>query len=64
MQMRIIKKLDYFCEKDPLVYADKLIDLRIGTYRFRIGDWRVVFDLEAKNMLTIHLIGHRKEIYR
>ncbi|ACK42565.1 hypothetical protein Dtur_1287 [Dictyoglomus turgidum DSM 6724] len=29
---------------DPLKYARKLISQKIGTYRFRIGDYRVIFD--------------------
>lgn len=63
-QKRIINKLDFFCKKNPLLYADKLTDLSIGSFRFRIGDWRVIFDLEEENTLTILLVGHRREIYR
>ena len=34
-------------------------------YRFRIGDYRVVYDVQS-DILTIEIIriGHRKEIYR
>jgi len=28
-------------EGDPLKYAERLTDSRLGTYRFRIGDYRV-----------------------
>ncbi len=63
MQKRLIKKLDYFCrQKDPLKFSEVLIDNNIGSYRYRIGDYRVVFDVE-KNLLIILRIGHRKEIY-
>jgi len=50
-------------EEDPLKYAEKLIDSRLGTYRFRIGDYRVVFDLEGSEIVVLR-VGHRKEIYR
>lgn len=50
-------------EKDPLAHAEKLTDPRLGTYRFRIGNYRAVFDLE-KNDIVILRVGHRKDIYR
>jgi mRNA interferase RelE/StbE len=63
IQTRIFSKLDFFCQKEPLYYADKLTDNEIGEFRFRIGNYRVVFDLEDK-MIIILKIGHRSEIYR
>ena len=33
-------------EHDPLKYAEPLKQSELGSYRFRIGDYRVVFDLE------------------
>ncbi len=50
-------------EEDPLKYAEKLIDPRLGTYRFRIGDYRVVFDLEGNKIIVLR-VGHRKDIYK
>ncbi len=50
-------------EEDPLKYAEKLIDPRLGTYRFRIGDYRVVFDLEGYEIIVLR-VGHRKDIYK
>lgn len=64
VQERIIKKLDYFCDQeDPLVFADTLTNSRLGQFRFRIGNYRVTFDVEEK-ILVIHEVGHRGEIYR
>jgi mRNA interferase RelE/StbE len=64
IQKRIIKKLDFFCQKDPLKYADFLTDSRLGNYRFRIGDYRVIFDKKAQNSILVLAVGHRKQIYR
>ena len=50
-------------ESDPLGKAKKLSDPRIGTYRLRVGDWRVIFDLEEDAAIVLR-IGHRREIYR
>lgn len=64
VQIRIVNKMDYFCSKNPLDFAEKLSNPKIGTYRFRIGDYRVVADIEKKDSVTVVLVGHRKEIYR
>jgi mRNA interferase RelE/StbE len=31
--------------KDPLNHARKMVDPSLGNYRFRIGDYRVIFDI-------------------
>ena len=49
--------------KDPLRHARKLLELSLGTYRFRIGDYRVIFDLEGDKLVVLR-VGHRREIYR
>lgn len=64
IQQTIIRKLEYFISTDkPLSFAGYLIDHDIGQYRFRIGDYRVIFDLE-EDIIVIHSIGHRREIYK
>ncbi len=59
---RIGKKLLSYI-KNPLKHAIKLTDKKIGEYRFRIGDHRVIFDRE-RNKIVILRIGHRKDIYK
>ena len=44
-------------------YASKLTDPSLGTYRFRIGDYRVIFDIEGEEIVVLR-VGHRKDIYR
>jgi mRNA interferase RelE/StbE len=48
--------------EDPFKYAEKLTDSRLGNYRFRIGDYRIIFDLEESDISVLR-VGHRKEIY-
>jgi mRNA interferase RelE/StbE len=48
---------------DPLRYATKLTDPVTGTYRFRVGDYRVIFDLEGDEIVVLR-VGHRKQIYK
>jgi len=59
---RLGKKLKEYT-KDPLRYAKKLTDSKIGSYRWRIGSYRIIFDLERKNIEVLQ-IGHRREIYK
>ena len=61
-QKRIAKILLRYSE-DPFKYAEKLTNSRLGNYRFRIGDYRIIFDLEESDISVLR-VGHRKEIYR
>ena len=50
-------------QEDPLKYAERLSDPILGGYRFRIGDYRVIFDIEGHEIVVLR-VGHRREIYR
>ena len=49
--------------KDPLNHARKMVNPSLGSYRFRIGDYRVIFDIEGDEIIVLR-VGHRKEIYQ
>jgi mRNA interferase RelE/StbE len=59
---RIGKALLRYSE-EPLKFAEKLSDPILGEYRFRIGDYRVIFDLQGNEIILLK-VGHRREIYR
>ena len=59
---RIAKTLLKYSE-NPLDHAQKLLDEKLGSYRFRIGDYRVIFDIEDDQIVILR-VGHRKDIYR
>jgi mRNA interferase RelE/StbE len=50
-------------EKDPMQYSEKITDKRLGQYRIRIGDYRVIFDVNGQELIILR-VGHRREIYR
>jgi mRNA interferase RelE/StbE len=50
-------------QEEPLKYAEKLSDPILGSFRFRIGDYRVFFDIGESEIVVLR-VGHRKEIYR
>jgi len=63
-RQRIGKKLNWLAQQEsPLDFAEPLVDSRIGRYRFRIGDYRIIFDIE-RGWITVGLVGHRREIYK
>ncbi|PIN90630.1 type II toxin-antitoxin system RelE/ParE family toxin [Candidatus Pacearchaeota archaeon CG10_big_fil_rev_8_21_14_0_10_32_14] len=57
---RILKKIDEF-SSDPFSHDIKKLKGDLG-YRLRVGDYRVIFDIE-KDIITILKVGHRKNIY-
>lgn len=65
---RILEKIAYFCgQSNPLKHAKKLKYPKFGTYRFRIGDYRAIFDVDSKGQVQILLIltiKHRKDVYK
>jgi len=62
IQNRILTKLREY-ERDPFKYGRKLTSPKIGTYRFRIGDYRIIFDIDGENIVILR-IGHRKDVYK
>ena len=64
VQKRIDEKLCFYLDqKDPLQFAELLRDSRFGNWRFRIGDYRVLFDVEGNKIIVLK-IGHRRDIYK
>ena len=69
MRRRVFKKMDeYLGLKDPMTKASKLKGFEVSTYKFRVGDYRVVFRLDSKTkrlvVLVVLEIKHRKEVYK
>ena len=64
----IQKKFEYFINlPSPLSVAKKLNNFEIGEYRWRVGDYRVIFDLEKEksvNSVIVLRVSHRKEVYK
>ncbi|MBS3108327.1 type II toxin-antitoxin system RelE/ParE family toxin [Candidatus Woesearchaeota archaeon] len=72
--LKALEKLDKPIQKRILTALERLrirpescdIKLLIGIpgYRFRVGDYRVIFDIEQEKLHILVLkIGHRKNIY-
>lgn len=62
VKKRLKIKLETYAN-NPLLYAKKLTDSSLGTYRWRIGNYRIIFDINI-NTIVILRVRHRREIYR
>lgn len=61
---RILKKLKFYSlQENSLRFAEKLKDCKFGEYRFRIGDYRAIFDVD-NHTIVILKFGHRRDIYK
>lgn len=61
-QKRITDKIDLYAgQQDPLAFAKHLVGY--GAYRFRIGDYRVIFEVSS-NTIYVLLIVKRDAAYK
>ncbi|MEW6685176.1 MAG: type II toxin-antitoxin system RelE/ParE family toxin [Candidatus Edwardsbacteria bacterium] len=44
-------------------HSEVLRNPEIGSFRMRVGDYRVIFDIEGSDIVILR-VGHRREIYR
>ncbi|HEV8581472.1 MAG TPA: type II toxin-antitoxin system RelE/ParE family toxin [Thermoanaerobaculia bacterium] len=58
---RVLERLQQ-AALDPLQNSIKLTAARLGTYRYRVGDYRIIFDFEGDTVIVLR-IGNRKDIY-
>ena len=66
--LRIVNKIKENSElKNPLSRAKELKGVLSGLYRYRIGDYRIIFEYDNMGkiiILTILIIKHRKDSYK
>jgi mRNA interferase RelE/StbE len=62
---RITKKIEWLSESFDAVSPQALKGKFHGMFKLVVGDWRVIYTADFRNkLITVHLIGHRKEIYK
>ncbi len=62
---RVVKKVKTHLVKDPRKLGKPLKGVFKGMYRYRLGDYRVVYviDLQDRLIRILH-VDHRKDVYR
>lgn len=64
IQKRLKAKLEWFIgQANPLEFASALTKPADAQYRFRVGTYRILFDVDDDAIIILH-IQHRKEVYR
>ena len=65
-----IRLLDWLTEriegcKNPRHFGEPLRSNRSGLWRYRVGDYRIICEIEDEKLIVLALaIGHRRKIYR
>jgi mRNA interferase RelE/StbE len=64
IQKRIARKMRFYSKQNkPLKFAEHLTDFRDAEFRFRVGEYRILFDVVG-NFIFVLKIKHRKDIYK
>lgn len=62
---RIVERINWLAMKLNDIRPEPLRGDLIGLYKFRIGDYRVIYEIiHDEKTIVIHAIGHRRDIYR
>jgi mRNA interferase RelE/StbE len=62
---RIVRRIHWLAENLDDLQPEALTGDLSGFFKLRAGDYRVLYEiLREKQTIVIHLIGHRREIYR
>lgn len=65
IRQRILDKTQWLAEHADELPHEPLSGQWSGMYKLRVGDYRVVYDLNhEKKVLTVHAVGHRRDIYK
>ena len=64
IRTRLKKRFEYFANVDDISrHAKKLVNTQAGQYRLRVGDYRIIFDMQG-SLCVVLRVQHRSDIYR
>lgn len=78
LAIKQLKKLDKYTRKliyawidknlqdceNPRIHGKGLVENRSGQWRYRVGNYRIIADIQEKEVVILVLeVGHRKDIY-
>ena len=62
---RIVERLNWLAANFETIRPEALTGDLAGFYKLRVGDYRVLYEiLHNEQALVIHVIGHRRDVYR
>lgn len=64
MAVRIMERAKSYLPQDPISLGKPLKGMFKGLYRYRFGDYRIIYAVDrVKKAVRILRVGHRKEVY-
>ena len=64
LKKKIIDKIEHYLARDPQGLGKPLIGIFKGFWRYRFGDYRVIYRIAPKEILiVIFPVGNRKLLY-
>jgi mRNA interferase RelE/StbE len=62
---RVVDRINWLVSNYDTIQPEALSGNLTGFYKLRVGDFRVIYEiLDLEQILLVHAIGHRREIYR
>ncbi len=65
---RVTDKIEFYClHENFLLFAKRLSGTKSEEYRFRVGNYRILFNLDDNGnmqILMILAVKHRREVYK
>ena len=62
---RIAERINWLAANLDSIRPEPFTGDLAGFYKFRIGDYRIIYEiLHDEQVIVIHEIGHRRDIYR
>ena len=63
--MDIVGKVEDHLSEDPLALGKPLKGIFRGLFRYRCGDYRVIYSIDRQEeRLVVLTVGYRKDVYR
>jgi len=62
---RVVKRINWLASNYDATRLETLSGSLVGFCKLRVGDFRVIYEvLHTEQVLLVHAIGHRRDIYR
>jgi len=62
---RVVDRINWLVSNYGTIQPEALSGNLAGFRKLRVGDFRVIYEiLDPEQILLVHAIGHRREIYR
>ena len=61
---KLTNKVENYLVKDPINRGERLLYDYKGLYRYRFGDYRVIYEIKSQELIiSVVKVAHRREVY-